>query len=92
MERCVSFDGHILRKRRKQFEPFLSHQDPRIRAAAEEIAAADRRCREEWCRLREEEALAEEAMFFEFDLPYINMILAEAAELDKAATDAESVF
>lgn len=41
---------------------------------------------------RQEEALAEEAFFLEYDLPCINMILAEAAELDRDSSDEKLVF
>ena len=34
LERCVTWEGIIPRKRRKQFNQFLKHEDPRIRQAA----------------------------------------------------------
>lgn len=39
LERCVTAGGTIRRKRRKQFEQFLRHEDPRIRSLAEEVYA-----------------------------------------------------
>ena len=41
LERCVSWEGIIGRKRRKAFDKFLDHPDPRIRQYAEELAARD---------------------------------------------------
>jgi hypothetical protein len=37
MENCVTREGIIPRKCLKKFEEFLNHEDPRIRACAEEI-------------------------------------------------------
>jgi hypothetical protein len=41
LERCVTWDGIIGRKKRKAFNRFLEHPDPRIRRYAEELAARD---------------------------------------------------
>jgi hypothetical protein len=45
LERCVTAGGVIRRKRRKQFEEFLRHEDPRIRSIAEEIFTEDQLAR-----------------------------------------------
>jgi hypothetical protein len=45
LERCVSAGGSIRRKRRKQFEQFLRHEDPRIRSVAEEVFTEDQLAR-----------------------------------------------
>jgi len=45
LERCMTRDGIIPRKRRKSFELFLHHDDPRIRAVAEEMLEEDRTTR-----------------------------------------------
>lgn len=45
----VDWNGVIRRKQRKSFERYLTHADPRVRAHAAEVAAADSRAREE-CR------------------------------------------
>jgi len=41
LERHVTWEGIIGRKRRKSFERFLSHPDERIRKYAEQLAAED---------------------------------------------------
>ena len=41
LERCMTWEGIIPRKRRKTFEPFLGHDDPRIRSLAEEMRKQD---------------------------------------------------
>ena len=41
LERLVTWDGIIPRKRRRVFEKFLSHPDARIRQCAQELAAID---------------------------------------------------
>jgi len=41
LQRCVTGDGFIPRKHRKSFERFLQHDDPRIRARAEEMLKED---------------------------------------------------
>jgi hypothetical protein len=84
MERCVSFHGHIYRKRRKEFETFLKHKNPRVRATAEEWLAIDTREREEWRRMREEEELLEEAVLLEDEIASVNELFAEAAEVAEA--------
>ena len=43
--RCVGFDGIISRRRRKQFEPFLAHADPRIRKLAAVMQLDDQAAR-----------------------------------------------
>lgn len=53
LERCVTWEGIIPRKRRKTFQHFLAHEDPRIRAAAEELARMDQRERALMRGLRE---------------------------------------
>ena len=45
LERCVTAGGSIRRKRRKQFEQFLRHEDPRIRSLAEEVFTEDQLAR-----------------------------------------------
>ena len=42
LERCVTWEGVIPRKRRKSFEQFLVHEDARIRTCAEEMLEDDR--------------------------------------------------
>ena len=41
LERCLTWEGIIPRKRRKTFERFLHHDDPRIHACAEEMLKED---------------------------------------------------
>lgn len=40
LERCVEGDGFVPRRRRKTFEQFLHHSNPRVRSRAEEMLAA----------------------------------------------------
>ena len=41
LERCITWEGINPRRRRKTFEQFLSHDDPRIRTLAEEMRDED---------------------------------------------------
>ena len=41
LDRCMTWEGIIPRKRRKAFEQFLEHEDPRIRALAHEMLEED---------------------------------------------------
>ena len=41
LDRCLTDEGMIRRKGRKQFEQFLEHENPRVRAVAEELLAND---------------------------------------------------
>jgi len=46
LERCVTWEGFIRRKERAAFERFLQHEDPRVRAKAEELERMDSENRE----------------------------------------------
>jgi len=46
LERCVTWEGFIRRKQRAEFETFLQHDDPRVRAMAEDLKRADSENRE----------------------------------------------
>lgn len=46
LERCMTCEGIIPRKRHKSFERFLHHDDPRVRARAKEILDEDATSRE----------------------------------------------
>jgi hypothetical protein len=52
IDKMVDWNGVIRRKQRKSFERYLTHADPRVRAHAAEVAAADARAREEFRRER----------------------------------------
>jgi hypothetical protein len=54
LERLVTWEGIIGRKKRKAFHRFLEHPDPRIRRYAEELAAEDVKARS-YLRLLEDE-------------------------------------
>ena len=41
LERCMTWEGFIRRKRRKSFQHFLTHNDPRIRDLAIEMQKED---------------------------------------------------
>lgn len=62
LERCLTWEGFIRRKRRKQFERFLEHSNSRVRALAEEIRQNDLVLRAEHRKMREEDELALEEM------------------------------
>ena len=58
LDRLVTEEGIIGRKKRKAFNRFLEHPDPRIRRYAEELAAEDVKARY-YLRLFEEEDYCE---------------------------------
>jgi len=60
LERLITPSGVIPRKRRKAFEQFLHHENPRVRSLAEEMAEEDRSVRAAWRDLRE--AMEQDAM------------------------------
>jgi hypothetical protein len=47
LERLVTWEGLIPRKKQEQFRKYLEHENERVRAYAREIEAADARAREE---------------------------------------------
>ena len=47
LERLVTWEGFIPRKKRVQFRKYLEHEDERVRAYARQIEAADALAREE---------------------------------------------
>jgi len=55
LERCVTWTGLIRRKQRKTFQQYLEHNNPRVRALAEEILAEDQAARQ--LQAEEREAL-----------------------------------
>ena len=56
LDRCI-VGGFIRRKRRKEFDRFLDHRNPRVRELAQELLAEDTRLRADW---REQRWLKEE--------------------------------
>lgn len=62
LERCMGLSTTIPRKHRESFNRFLTHQDPRIRAAAREMEALDAQTRAEWQELRRQEHELEDRM------------------------------
>jgi len=66
LERCITYEGFIARKRRVTFERFLRHEDPRIRAMAEERERVDAENRELARAQREADELAADAAGFEW--------------------------
>jgi len=69
LERCMTWEGIIPRKRRKSFETFLDHKDRRIRARAEEMRKEDRaeRACQRAMRDLEEEILEDELRALELN-------------------------
>ena len=61
--RCVDWSGVILRKQRKQFQRFLQHQNPRVRAMAQEMLAEDAQVRAERREWFQRESELEEALY-----------------------------
>jgi hypothetical protein len=63
LERCLTWEGIIPRKRRKSFERFLEHDDERIRIEAEKMQFIDRheRQRMQWEAAGKYEELEEAA-------------------------------
>ena len=59
MDQLLDWDGLIRRKTRKQFDRYLAHPDPRIRAYASKIAAHDAKEREERAKERRAMTLKE---------------------------------
>ena len=55
LERCMTWEGIVPRKRRKTFNRFLNSENPRIRAVAEAMAEEDRRERQLMNELLNEE-------------------------------------
>ena len=55
LERCMDINNRIPRKYRASFDRFLTHKDPRIRAAAREMQELDAQTRAEWSELRRQE-------------------------------------
>lgn len=47
LERLVTWEGYIPRKKRVQFRKYLEHEDERVRAYARQLEAADALAREE---------------------------------------------
>jgi len=41
LERLLGYQGHVPRKKLKQFQKYLEHENPRVRAYAEQIALDD---------------------------------------------------
>jgi hypothetical protein len=62
LERCIDWNGLIRRKQRIQFNRFLEHENPRVRAVAQEMLAEDTRLRAEWREWMERESELEEEM------------------------------
>ena len=63
LERCMTWESLIPRKRRKSFEQFLDHKDPRIRARAAKMLEEDRAERAYQRSMRElDEAQSEEEL------------------------------
>jgi hypothetical protein len=62
LERCMGMSLLIPRKHGTAFNRFLTHQDPRIRAVAGEMAQLDAQTRAEWSERRRQEQALEEAV------------------------------
>ncbi len=67
LERLVTWEGIIGRKKRKAFNRFLEHPDPRIRRYAEELSAHDIETRALLRSLEDEDHYEPEDDHLEFD-------------------------
>ena len=67
LERCLGMNTTISRKHRESFNRFLTHKDPRIRAAARDMEALDAQTRAEWRELRQQELELEDRMIEAWD-------------------------
>jgi hypothetical protein len=67
LERCMGMSPTIPRKHRDSFNRFLTHKDPRIRAAAREMEALDAQTRAEWRELSRQEREREDRMLEAWD-------------------------
>ena len=65
LERCVTWEGFIRRKERAAFDRFLKHEDPRVRAMAEELQRVDAQNREVASGEREADELAGDEAYFD---------------------------
>jgi hypothetical protein len=63
LERCFTFEGLVRRDQRATFERFLRHDDPRVRAEAEKLAAIDAEERALRRRMAEMDAEEEEEAY-----------------------------
>ena len=63
LERCLDWNGLIRRKQRAQFNRFLEHENPRVRAVAQKMLAEDTRLRAEWRETLQRESELEEEMY-----------------------------
>jgi len=64
LQRCISFEGIIRREQRAVFQRFLHHEDPRIRAMAEDMHREDQENRELARALWEAEESADDVVSF----------------------------
>jgi hypothetical protein len=67
LDRLVTWEGIIGRKKRKAFNRFLEHPDPRIRRYAEELAGQDVKDRSRLRFLEDEDYCEPEDDPFEFE-------------------------
>ena len=67
LERLVTWEGVIGRKKRKAFNRFLEHPDPRIRRRAEELSARDIEARDLLRYLQHEDYCEPENNHVEFE-------------------------
>lgn len=96
MERCVGTSGRVFKKRRRQFDTFLHHENPRIRIAAEELVADRKLVQEEWQQTEWEyesyDVVEEVLRELEYELAAINLELTEAAEMDRSSGNYDYEF
>jgi hypothetical protein len=81
LQRCIDYCGLIRRKRRREFNQFLGHDNPRVRAFAQVLLAEDARLRAEQRELHERESKLEE-QFYEPELLAFDVSQQESAIAD----------
>ena len=88
MEKCVSDSGRVFKRRRKEFDTYLQHENPRIRAAAESMLRPYDDFVEDWDQpewgYAPYDPLAEARRILAQEQQAINDDLNDAAELDRS--------
>ncbi len=88
MEKCVSPRGRVFKRRRKEFDTYLQHENLRIRAAAKGLLKPYDDFVEDWDQpewgYAADDPLAEACRILAEEQQAINDSLNEAAELDRS--------
>lgn len=95
MEKCVSDEGHVFKRRRKEFDTYLQHEDPRIRAAAGSMLRPYDDFVEDWDQpewgCAAYDPLADARRILAEEQLEINDALNDAAELDRSFYESDVI-